>query len=139
MTMDWNDHFAERGRTVRSSAIRELLKVTEAPDTISFAGGLPAPELFPIEQFREACNKVLSENGPASLQYGATEGWRPLREYVASHLRDRGMEFTTDEIIITAGSQQALDLVGKLFIDRGEAIVVESPSYVGGLQAFHMY
>ena len=137
--MDWNEHFAERGRTVRSSAIRELLKVTELPDTISFAGGLPAPELFPIAQFRSACDKVLSENGAASLQYGATEGWRPLREFVASHLRERGLQFTTDEVIITAGSQQALDLVGKLFIDRGDPIVVESPSYVGGLQAFHMY
>ena len=139
MNIDWSEHFSERGRTVRSSAIRELLKVTELPDAISFAGGFPAPELFPIEQFRAASDKVLRENGPASLQYGATEGYRPLREFVAGHLQQRGMQFTTDEVIITAGSQQALDLVGKLFIDEGDAVVVENPSYVGGLQAFHMF
>ncbi len=139
MKTGWNEHFSERGQTVRSSAIRELLKVTERPDTISFAGGLPAPELFPIEEFRRACDTVLSEHGRVALQYGATEGYRPLREYVAGHLQQRGLKFAADDVIITGGSQQALDLVGKLFIDKGDPIVVESPSYVGGLQAFQMY
>src|SRR5690349_9651774 len=137
--MEWNERFAARGRTVRSSAIRELLKVTELPDTISFAGGLPAPELFPLALFREACIRVLGEIGPPALQYGSTEGYRPLREFVAARLRQRGMDFSADQVLITAGSQQALDLVGKLMIDPGDAVVIESPTYVGALQAFNMY
>src|SRR5690242_4695383 len=137
--MEWDERFALRGRTVRSSAIRELLKVTELPDTISFAGGLPAPELFPLALFREACIRVLGEIGPPALQYGSTEGYRPLREFVAARLRQRGMDFSADQVLITAGSQQALDLVGKLMIDPGDAVVIESPTYVGALQAFNMY
>lgn len=130
---------ARRTLALRSSAIRELLKVTECPGIISFAGGLPAPELFPLAALQDACSRLLAENGPAALQYGTTEGYRPLREFVAGELSRNGIDLTTENVLITAGSQQALDLVGKLFIDPGDRVLVEAPSYVGALQAFKMY
>jgi 2-aminoadipate transaminase len=122
-----------------SSVIRELLKLTEQPDIISFAGGLPAPEVFPIEKFREACNEVLNTLGPQSLQYGTTEGYQPLREMIARHTARYGIEITADNILITSGSQQALDFIGRLFINNGDHIVVESPTYLGALQAWRAY
>jgi 2-aminoadipate transaminase len=133
------DHlYARRTLFLRSSAIRELLKVTERPEIISFAGGLPAPELFPIAALREASDKVLAENGQMALQYGSTEGYRPLREHIADQLMHQGVTATAENVLITTGSQQALDLLGKLFIDPGDRVVVEAPSYVGALQAFRM-
>jgi 2-aminoadipate transaminase len=122
-----------------SSVIRELLKLTEQPDIISFGGGLPAPEVFPVEKFREACNEVLDTLGPQSLQYGTTEGYLPLREMIARHTARYGIEVTADNILITSGSQQALDLIGRLFINSGDHIVVESPTYLGALQAWTAY
>jgi 2-aminoadipate transaminase len=124
---------------MKSSAIRELLKFAERPDVISFAGGMPAPEVFPIEQFKEACIKVLDENGPASLQYGSTDGYLPLREMIARHTARYGINVTADNILITSGSQQALDLIGKIFINPGDRILVESPTYVGAIQAWRAY
>jgi len=124
---------------MKSSAIRELLKFAERPDVISFAGGMPAPEVFPIEQFKEACIKVLDENGPASLQYGSTDGYLPLREMIARHTGRYGINVTADNILITSGSQQALDLIGKIFINPGDRILVESPTYVGAIQAWRAY
>jgi 2-aminoadipate transaminase len=122
-----------------SSVIRELLKLTEQPDIISFGGGLPAPEVFPLKEFREACNCVLENLGPQSLQYSTTEGYRPLREMIARHTARYAVEVTPDNILITSGSQQALDFIGRLFINRGDYIVVESPTYLGALQAWNAY
>jgi 2-aminoadipate transaminase len=139
METRWEHCFARRTLNLRSSAIRELLKVTESRDVISFAGGLPAPQLFPIPAFQEACSKLLTESGETALQYGTTEGYRPLREFVASKYRDEGTAVTVENVLVTASSQQGLDLLGKLFLDPGDRVVVEAPSYVGALQAFQMY
>lgn len=122
-----------------SSVIRELLKLTELPEIISFAGGLPAPEVFPLERFREASNTVLENFGPQSLQYSTTEGHRPLREMIARHISRFSSEVSADNVLITSGSQQALDFVGRLFVNRGDYIVVESPTYLGALQAWNAY
>ncbi len=135
----WDHRFAQRTQRMMGSAIRELLKFTESPDVISFAGGLPAPDVFPIKEFKEACIKVLEEQGPQSLQYGTTDGYVPLREMIARHSARYGIEVTADNILITSGSQQALDLLGKIFINRGDRILVESPTYVGALQAWNAY
>jgi 2-aminoadipate transaminase len=122
-----------------SSVIRELLKLTEQPDIISFAGGLPAPEVFPVKEFQEACNRVLTAQGAQALQYSTTEGYRPLREMIARHATRYSVPITADNILITSGSQQALDFIGRLFINRGDYIVVESPTYLGALQAWNAY
>lgn len=139
MQTPWEYRYAHRTKQMGSSVIRELLKLTEQPDIISFAGGLPAPEVFPLEQFREACNRVLEEFGPQALQYSTTEGYRPLREMIARHTRRYAVEVTPENILITSGSQQALDLIGRLFINRGDYIVVESPTYLGAIQAWNAY
>jgi 2-aminoadipate transaminase len=122
-----------------SSVIRELLKLTEQPDVISFAGGLPAPEMFPVKEFQEACNQVLSDHGAQALQYSTTEGYLPLRELIVRHNARFNVKVTTENILITSGSQQALDFIGRLFINRGDHVVVESPTYVGALQAWNAY
>lgn len=122
-----------------SSVIRELLKLTEQPDIISFGGGLPAPEVFPLKEFQEACNIVLKEQGAQALQYSTTEGYRPLREMIARHTERYSVHVSPDNILITSGSQQALDFIGRLFINRGDYIVVESPTYLGALQAWNAY
>lgn len=139
MQTPWEYRFAHRTKSMRSSVIRELLKLTEQPDIISFAGGLPAPEVFPVEKFQEACNTVLRESGGLALQYGTTEGYTPLREMIARHTSRYGIEIMTQNVQITSGSQQALDLIGRLFINRGDYIVVESPTYMGALQAWNAY
>lgn len=135
----WEYRYAHRMQKMSGSAIRELLKLTELPDIISFAGGLPAPEVFPVREFQEACNRVLAEQGPQALQYGTTEGYRPLREMIARHTGRYSVKVTADNILITSGSQQALDFIGRLFINRGDYVVVESPTYVGALQAWNAY
>lgn len=135
----WDHRYAQRTQRMMGSAIRELLKFTENPEVISFAGGLPAPEVFPIKEFKAACLKVLEEQGPQSLQYGTTDGYVPLREMIARHTARYGIEVTSDNILITSGSQQALDLLGKIFINPGDRILVESPTYVGALQAWNAY
>jgi 2-aminoadipate transaminase len=122
-----------------SSIIRELLKYAEQPGIISFAGGLPAPEVFPLKEFRDACNTVLAEQGAQALQYSTTEGHLPLREMIARHATRYMVDVTPDNILITSGSQQALDFVGRLFVNRGDYIVVESPTYLGALQAWNAY
>ncbi|HEU4742981.1 MAG TPA: PLP-dependent aminotransferase family protein [Meiothermus sp.] len=132
---NWESRFAERMGRIKSSAIREILKVTQQPGIISFAGGLPAPDLFPVEEMRRAADKVLGQYGATALQYSTTEGYLPLREWVASGLPNA----TPDQVLITAGSQQALDLVGKLFVGGGDEVVVESPTYLGALQSFTPY
>jgi 2-aminoadipate transaminase len=118
------------------SVIREILKVTEKPGIISFAGGLPSPLTFPIDAMREASERVLKEDGKAALQYAASEGYAPLREWVAQDLLKQGMNINPDQVLITTGSQQGLDLVAKILIDAGSRILVETPTYLGALQAF---
>jgi len=135
----WDHRFAQRTHRMKSSAIRELLKLTEDPEIISFAGGLPAPEVFPVEEFVEACTKVLREQGDWALQYGSTEGYTPLREMIARFTSRYGIEVTAENILITSGSQQALDLLGKVFINPGDHILTESPTYLGALQAWNLY
>ena len=139
MQTPWEYRYAHRMQKMGSSVIRELLKLTEQPDIISFAGGLPAPEVFPVKEFREACNYVLDHFGPQALQYSTTEGYPPLREMIARHTARYSVEVTADNILITSGSQQALDFIGRLFINRGDYIVVESPTYLGALQAWNAY
>lgn len=139
MQTPWEYRYAYRAQRMGSSIIRELLKLTEQPDIISFAGGLPAPEVFPLKQFGEACKVVLDTCGPQALQYGTTEGYRPLREMIARHTARYGIEVTADNILITSGSQQALDFIGRLFINSGDHLAVESPTYLGALQAWNAY
>lgn len=135
----WESRYAQRTQRMGSSVIRELLKLTEKPDIISFGGGLPAPDVFPVEEFADACQRVLREAGAKALQYGATEGYIPLREMIARHTGRYGIEVTPENILITSGSQQALDLLGKIFINPGDRILVESPTYLGALQAWNAY
>ncbi|MGZ5195816.1 MAG: aminotransferase-like domain-containing protein [Ramlibacter sp.] len=124
---------AGRAAKMNPSVIREILKVTERPGIISFAGGLPSPKTFPISEFRVACEKVLRDDGPAALQYAASEGYGPLREMVAAMLP---WNVDPAQVLITTGSQQGLDLVAKVLIDTGSRILVETPTYLGALQAF---
>ena len=129
--------FSERAQQLTSSAIREILKVTERPEVISFAGGLPAPGGFPVEVVRAAFDKVLSTNGRAA-QYGPTEGYAPLRKWVAEDLTRAGADVSPDQVLIVSGSQQP-DLLGKVLIDKDSKILVEDPSYLGALQSFSLY
>ncbi len=137
--VNWAVRYAERITWVRSSALRDMLKLTQQADIICFSGGLPAPELFPIERFREAADLVLSAHGQQSLQYSPTEGYSPLRQLLASFLSRQGAPVDEHNVLITAGSQQALELVGRLMLNIGDRVVIESPTYVGALQAFDMY
>jgi len=135
----WDERYALRTDNIGSSAIRELLKLTSLPDVISFAGGLPAPEVFPIEKFKEAADVVLTEMGDRALQYGTTEGYQPLREMIARNAAKYGIQISADNVMITSGSQQALDLLGRIFINRGDRVLVESPTYLGAIQAWNAY
>ncbi len=139
MQTPWENRFAQRTQRMKSSAIRELLKLTEMPDVISFAGGLPAPDVFPVDEFKAACEKVLRDYGAQALQYGSTEGYTPLREMICRHTARQGLNITPDNILITSGSQQALDLIGKVFINSGDRILTEAPTYLGALQAWNVY
>jgi len=132
--MNWK--LAQRADKMNPSVIREILKVTEKPGIISFAGGLPSPQTFPIDAMREASERVLKDDGKAALQYAASEGYAPLREWVAQDLLKQGMHVSPDQVLITTGSQQGLDLVAKILIDAGSRILVETPTYLGALQAF---
>ncbi|MCC2973474.1 PLP-dependent aminotransferase family protein [Massilia sp. IC2-476] len=131
--------FSERAQQLQSSFIREILKITQRPEIISFAGGLPSPATFPVERMKEAYDKVLSETGKVALQYGPTDGYGPLREWIANSLSTEGSRILPEQILMTSGSQQALDLLGKVLIDEGSRVLVETPSYLGALQAFSVY
>jgi 2-aminoadipate transaminase len=135
----WDERYALRTDNISSSAIREMLKLTSLPNVISFAGGLPAPEVFPIEKFKEAADIVLTEMGDRALQYGTTEGYQPLREMIARNAAKYGIQITSDNVMITSGSQQALDLLGRVFINRGDRVLTESPTYLGAIQAWNAY
>lgn len=124
---------AARAAKMNSSAIREILKLTDRPGIISMAGGLPSPASFPISAFTQACNTVMERDGAAALQYSTTEGFPALRQAIADFLP---WDVNPEQILITTGSQQALDLIGKVFLDKGSRILVEKPTYLGALQAF---
>ncbi len=133
-------NFAARTRAIKRSFIREILKVTDEPDVISFAGGLPNPRLFPVAEFASAAAKVLSTEGERVLQYSTTEGFAPLREHIAKRYRERkGLAVRASDILITNGSQQGLDLLGKIFLDPGDRVLLERPAYLGAIQAFSLY
>ncbi len=132
--------FAQRTAHLRASTIREMLKVTQQPDVISFGGGLPAPELFPTEAIAQATQRVMERLGSAALQYSVTEGIPEMRIWVAERLTRRcGGIFSAEAVQIVNGSQQGLDLVGKIFLDPGDHVVLEDPSYLGAIQAFDAY
>jgi len=134
----WGPHFrlARRAAKMNPSVIREILKLTEKPGLISFAGGLPSPKTFPVEAMRVACERVLRDTPQEALQYAASEGFAPLREWVAVELRKQGLHVDAAQVLITTGSQQGLDLLAKVLIDAGSSVLVESPTYLGALQAF---
>jgi len=134
-----NTAYAQRMSAMKPSSIREMLKLTERPGIISFAGGLPAPELFPVENIRAAAERVLSESGSKAFQYGASEGIAPLREQIAGEMSRRSVTCATDDILITTGSQQGLDLLGKIFLDPGDVILTETPTYLAAIQAFQCF
>ena len=128
--------YASRMKQLRPSTIREILKVTAQPEIISFAGGLPAPELFPVDAVRAAADSVLSAKGAEALQYGPREGFFPLREWIAAEMGRRGVPTDPSNVLVTTGSQQVLDLVGKLFLNPGEVVLTENPTYMAAIQAF---
>ncbi|MGC9347798.1 MAG: PLP-dependent aminotransferase family protein [Anaerolineae bacterium] len=138
-TVHWERFTAQRTQNMTSSAIRELLKITQQPDVISFAGGLPAPELFPVREIEEACNYLLRHEPKRALQYSTTEGHPPLREFLAESMAKYGIHHSPDNILITTGSQQALDLIGKVFIDPGASVLTGRPTYLGAIQAWRAY
>ena len=129
--MNWTQ--ARRAEHMNPSFIREILKITEKPGVISFAGGLPSPKTFPVAEFADACARLLKTDGAAALQYAASEGYAPLREWVAASLP---WAVDPDQVLITTGSQQALDLIAKILIDKDSRVLVETPTYLGALQAF---
>jgi 2-aminoadipate transaminase len=139
MTTPWEQRYAQRTQRMGSSAIRELLKLTELPDIISFAGGLPASELFPVEEFKIAADRVLTKHGNKALQYSTTEGYRPLREFIVQKICRYGIEAAPENVLITSGSQQALDMIGKILINPGDRLLTERPTYLGALQAWRSY
>lgn len=135
-----NTQFAERMGTVKKSFIREILKVTADPSIISFAGGLPNPASFPVDAIAKAAGEILSEDGANALQYATTEGYLPLRRFIAKRYKKRfGLDIDPDDILITSGSQQGLDLLAKIFLDKGDGVLVERPGYLGAIQALSIF
>jgi len=132
--------FASRMDQMKASEIREILKITQRPEVISFAGGLPAPEVFPVEEMKRVSSVVLDEIGGEALQYSTTEGYAPLRRQIADRMNTKvGTSVTADHILVTTGSQQALDFCGKLFLDQGDTVLCESPTYLAAISAFRAY
>ena len=130
---------AKRAARMNPSIIREILKLTEQSDVLSMAGGLPSADSFPVAALKAACDKVLTESPREALQYAASEGFAPLREWVAARVASLGVQASSDQVLITTGSQQGLDLVGKILCDVGAPVAVETPTYLGALQAFAPY
>lgn len=137
--LDWEPYLASRTEGMQSSAIRELLKLIQQPDIISFAGGLPAPDFFPLREVEEACRYIVQEDGAQALQYSTTEGYGPLKEYLADSMHKYGVPASADNVLLTNGSQQALDLIGKIFIDPGDYVITGRPTYLGAIQAWNAY
>lgn len=134
-----DNYFSDMSKRAKKSAIRELLKLTKEPGIISFAGGLPAPETFPVEELREVTEEVLKNEAAFSLQYGTTEGDDLLREQLVKRYREMGLDITKENLVITTASQQSLDFLGRVFINKGDKVIVEFPSYLGALQAFNAF
>jgi 2-aminoadipate transaminase len=140
MGFNIEESFSERIRSVPRSFIREILKVAISRDLISFAGGLPNEELFPVSDLKLSTQKLFEKFGTAALQYSNSEGFYPLREYIAGYYKKRhGLSISPEHILITSGSQQALDLLGKVLIDKGDQVIIESPGYLGAIQAFSVF
>jgi len=140
MAVTWSDKFATRIENLGSSVIREILKLTQQPNIVSFAGGLPAPEFFPIDEIEAAYHKILHEHGKQALQYSVTEGYQPLRELVAQQMSERwGVSCSPDNVRIVSGSQQGLDNAGKVLINPGDEAIVGEPTYLGIMQAWIAY
>ncbi len=139
MPTSWEYRYAQRAERMQSSVIRDLLKVATQPDVISLAGGMPAPELFPLEEVAQACLRVMDSRGPDALQYSITEGYPPLRQFIVDKMSRYGIVASVDNVLITCGSQQALDLVGRVMLDPGDVVVTGAPTYVGAIQAFGAY
>jgi 2-aminoadipate transaminase len=137
--VNYDQFLSHNAKGMKRSEIRELLKLTRKPGIISFAGGLPAPDLFPIDDIKEMCKIVMEKEGKIALQYGPTEGDNRLREELAKMMKKDGVNITSDHIMIVTSSQQGLDLVGKIFIDPGDVIMTSRPTYVGAIQAFNSY
>ena len=136
VTTPWEARFAQRTHGMTSSIIRELLKLTEAPDVISFAGGLPASDLLPRTEIGEAVGRIVASSSEGAFQYGVSEGYRPLRELFVRHMARYGIRVGPENVLVTSGSQQALDLIARLFINPGDRILTEEPTYLGAIQAF---
>jgi len=138
---NWNNHYATRAKRMQASEIREILKLLDQPDIISFAGGIPDPKFFPTSEIAAVCQSILTdpERSVTALQYAVSEGYLPLREWLANNMTEMGAPCSPDNILITNGSQQALDFLGKLFISTGETVMVTWPTYLGALQAFNAY
>lgn len=139
MPVRWQQLYASRAEGMRASDIRELLKITAQPEVISLAGGLPAPDLFPADEYRRAFEWVLETEAAQALQYGPSEGYAPLRAFLAERLSGFGHRCAADDILMTNGSQQALDLIGKVLLDPGDTVMCENPTYLGAVQAFNQY
>ncbi len=139
MNKSWNDLYSVGGEIMKPSAIREILKITQRTDIISFAGGLPAPELFPLQKFGQASIEVLNMHGASALQYSLTEGDPHLREFIASRMQENGINANAQNVLITGGSQQGIDLIGRIFINPGDVVGLESPSYLGAIQSLKSY
>ncbi len=140
MTTQWEALLSDGGRNLRGSAVRELFKVVQKPGMISFGGGMPAPESFPCEEVARACSQVLHEHGPTALQYGQTEGYNPLRDYLAEvTMAELGLHARRENILVTTGGLQVADLLPKVLLDPGEPIVVEDPTFLGALASFSPY
>ena len=129
--------YAKRMEGIRASEIREILKITQREEVISFAGGLPAPELFPVAALKDIAVEVLEMSGKQALQYSTTEGYEPLRNKIAERMnRKFHAHIQAEQVLITCGSQQALDFIGKLFLDEGDVVLCESPTYLAAISAF---
>lgn len=139
MSTDWNARCARRMEWMTTSIIREILKVAQSPDVISMAGGWPEADLFPVEQLDEVCHHVLTHTPRESLQYGLTGGFPPLRQALAEYMTQLGVPAKMENIVITSGSQQALDLMGRIFLEEGDTVLVENPTFLGALQSFKAY
>jgi 2-aminoadipate transaminase len=135
----WEGRLARRMGGVTSSAIRELFVPAQQPGMVSFAGGMPSPELLPMEAIREASQRVLSERGRQAIQYGSTEGYPPLRDWIAEYTAQQGMSLDRENVLILTGAQQGLDLTARLLLNPGDRVAVESPTFLGALQAFNAY
>lgn len=139
MAVEWEKKYSERAAGIYGSMTRQLMHLIADPEVISFGGGLPAWELFPVNQIKAVIDDILDTNGPSVFQYGTSEGYPPLREAVADRYHKKGVSIAREHVLITSGAQQSIDLMGKLFIDKGDAVVVGDPTFLTALQSFSLY